>query len=83
MAINEPANRFTLEMRMDATLSVKAGGELVNWIKPGASASMHWDNGVPTANQIEKASNYLARQIIEPILEEIVETSRQKLDAGL
>jgi len=80
MASNEdtPIDRFTLTMRLDASLSITTGGQLQNWIKPGAEASISWQ-GIPDEKQVEDATEFLNNQIIEPIVASVIAESQERL----
>ena len=73
-----PVDRFTLTMRLDASLSISSGGQLQNWIKPGAEASVSWQ-GISDAGQVESATKFLNEEIIEPIVASVIAQSQERL----
>ena len=78
-------DRFTLTMRVDASLQIRTGGELSNWIKPGSEASVSWA-GLPSDDEIQVAAEWLQVKILNPTIEDFILTSTgkiQELNAGV
>jgi hypothetical protein len=78
MSDDAPVDRFTLTMKLDASLSISSGGQLQNWIKPGVEASVSWQ-GIPTEEQVAGATEFLNREIVEPIVAHVIKESQDRL----
>ena len=79
MSNNEPDILDTkLTLHFGATLAVNGGNGFNDWIKPEASYSIKW-NGVPSEEQIKLATQFIQKEVLSPILEEIIGTAQQRL----
>lgn len=78
MADDAPVDRFTLTMKLDASLSISSGGQLQNWIKPGVEAAVSWQ-GIPTEEQVASATDFLNKEIVEPIVAHVIKESQERL----
>ena len=70
-----------LELSLNATLTVgsyQPGPEPTEWIKPGCSGKVHF-RGMPDADQLRAAANYLQAYTIAPALEEVIVQVQAKL----
>lgn len=73
-----PISSMEITYHLGATITVD-GGE--SWVKPGVSASVRFD-GMPTPQEIRTASDYLAREVVEPMINEVVtEAAEQAVKA--
>ena len=75
---------FSLTVRMDATLTVNGD----NWVKPGAEGTItwkghewreEWQDPVPTADELAAAFKLIQREILSPVLEEVIEASTRRV----
>ncbi len=72
-------DRFKLTVRMDATITVyDPRGEPSDWLKPGTEVSCSW-KGVPSEAELALRYQDLT-QAAKVTLEDLVTTSRQRLD---
>ena len=79
MTTNEPDIIDTqLTLHFGATLAVNGGTGFNDWIKPAASYSIKW-SGVPSEEQITLATQFIQKEVLSPILEEIIATAQQRL----
>lgn len=62
--------KFTVELELGATL--KAGEQ--TWIKPGLATSITF-NQIPEKDQLDTALHFMHNQILEPVMEEVVDTA--------
>ncbi len=63
---------FELELRMDATIAVKSGGELTNWIKPGVSTKVKFFY-MPEDEEIAIATEHMTRNVLDPTMDDIIQ----------
>ena len=79
MTTNEPDIIDTqLTLHFGATLAVNGGTGFNDWIKPAASYSIKW-SGVPSEEQITLATQFIQKEVLSPILEEIIGTAQNRL----
>lgn len=79
---NEPEIIDTqLTLHFGATLAVNGGTGFNDWIKPGASYSIKW-SGIPSEEQIRLATQFIQKEILSPLLEEIIVTAQDRLTAA-
>lgn len=69
----EQIKRFTLTVRLDASLAIDGGrgAALQNWVKPGVEAAISW-NAIPSEEDLGSATKFLSEQVTEPILTSVV-----------
>jgi hypothetical protein len=68
-----------LTLHFGATLAINGGTNgFSDWIKPEASYSMKW-NGIPSEEQIRLATQFIQKEVLSPILEEIIGTAQERL----
>lgn len=71
---------FQLEVRMDATITIKDGtGQVTDWLKPGSTASHTW-KGMPTPEEVGLRYNDM-KEVASAVLEDVIAATRQRLDA--
>lgn len=75
MSETTPTNirRMTIEYELGATVNI----EEMTWVKPAVRSSVVFD-GVPTPDEIEVTSRYLAREVVEPLLDEVIQSAVKK-----
>lgn len=71
--MSEPVKRFTLTVRLDASLAIDGGrgAALQNWVKPGVEAAISWGS-IPSEDDLKAATQFLSDQVTEPILTSVV-----------
>lgn len=67
-----------LTLHFGATLAVNGGTGFNDWIKPGASYSIKW-SGIPSEEQVRLATQFIQKEILSPLLEDIIVTAQTRL----
>jgi hypothetical protein len=69
-----------LTLTLGASLEVNTGkdGGFNDWIRPEASYSIKW-SGIPTEKQVRTATRFIQRQILDPVLEDVIAASQSRL----
>jgi hypothetical protein len=73
-----PEPEFELELSLDATLSIKMPDGQFNWIKPGVKSKFKWKY-IPTIEEIQEATEYLEKVIIEPTMDDVIQQSADRI----
>lgn len=77
-----PTEKFTLTLRMDATITIHdAMGQATDWLKPGTEVSHTW-KGMPTQEEVAMKYNDM-KEVAGVTLEDVVAHSKQRLDREL
>jgi len=63
-------DKFKVELHLGATL--QSGNS--TWLKPGVGTSITF-NGIPDKEQLDTAMKFMHSQILEPVMEEVVDTA--------
>ncbi len=70
-----PITDFRIDYHLSATVTVNGD----SWLKPGVSAGMSWKS-VPSEEQIAACTKFLTKQVVEPVIEEVLVTMHSKID---
>lgn len=74
-----PTDTFSLEVRMDATITIKDGtGQVTDWLKPGSTVSHTW-KGMPQESEVVLKYNDM-KTVASVVLEDVIVATRQRLD---
>lgn len=68
-----PISSMEIAYHLTATITL----DQVAWVKPGVSASVKFD-GMPTHDEIRATSEYLAREVVEPMIDEVVTEAAER-----
>lgn len=69
MSDHAEVESFRITLSLGATVEVNGQA----WVKPSASSSISW-SGVPDADQVHAALQFMEEQILSPTLDEVMNT---------
>lgn len=69
----------SMEITYHLTATITLDG--VAWVKPGVSASVKFA-GMPSPGEIKTASEYLAHEVVEPMIDDVVNETAERASAA-